>query len=216
MRTDYHQDFIPDVVYHIYNRTVSGVNLFTYDEEYTTFMFKYDHYVGFFFETLAYCLIPNHFHYLVKIKPISEIDFSHFSDSKTSAYGPYRSQKITLNELIEDQFRRLFSSVALSYNHRHKRRGPLFDGRFNRVSAKYPSRILYLFCYIHHNPIHHGLTKRYELWKFSSYNTYVENLSKNSLGYGYICEIIKDVYKPDCLSVFKEMHKDFEIDPRDC
>ena len=149
MSKNYHQPLVEDAVYHIYNRSITGINLFTNAEEYDNFLLKFNKYVGFFFEIYAYCLIPNHYHFLVKVKSISEINFSNFGDLPASAFRQYISNEITLSELIEDQFRRLFSSMALSYNHRHKRRGPLFEGRFKRVSVKSELRILYLLCYIH-------------------------------------------------------------------
>lgn len=38
------------------------------------------------------------------------------------------------------------------------------------TSEEYLKKII---CYIHHNPVHHGLIKSMEQWKFSSYSVFV-------------------------------------------
>ena len=44
---------------------------------------------------------------------------------------------------------------------------------------------LLLICYIHHNPIHHGIVENYEDWKYSSYNAFhadkPTNISKSKV-----------------------------------
>ena len=41
---------------------------------------------------------------------------------------------------------------------------------FKRLEVKDDSYLTYLICYIHHNPIYHGLVDDYHEWEFSSYN----------------------------------------------
>lgn len=55
-------------IYHIYSTAIGNELLFLSDENYKYFLKRYDDYCSDIFETLAYCLIPNHFHFLVKIK----------------------------------------------------------------------------------------------------------------------------------------------------
>ena len=33
-------------------------------------------------------------------------------------------------------------------------------------------RLRYLITYVHHNPIHHGFSKGYDSWKYSSFNVF--------------------------------------------
>jgi len=66
-----------------------------------------------------------------------------------------------------------------------------------------------LLCYIHHNPIHHGLAKSYTSWSFTSFHEYVNE-------YRIITPdaIFKDLGDGDLLvgeKVFLEIHKDFKI-----
>jgi REP element-mobilizing transposase RayT len=55
-------------VYHLYNHANGNINLFRSDENYRFFLEKYAKYVTPYFDTYAYCLMPNHFHFLVRVK----------------------------------------------------------------------------------------------------------------------------------------------------
>ena len=61
--------------YHIYNRGINGENLFREKDNYIHFLNLYDKYIEHIAETSAWCLMPNHFHLLVRIKDEDEIDF---------------------------------------------------------------------------------------------------------------------------------------------
>ena len=54
--------------YHIYNRGNNRMNLFTEPSDYERFLWLYDRYISPVAETLAWVLMPNHIHLLVKIK----------------------------------------------------------------------------------------------------------------------------------------------------
>ncbi|HEX4372500.1 MAG TPA: hypothetical protein VHZ50_04255, partial [Puia sp.] len=54
--------------YHIFNHANGDENIFREEENYRFFLEKYVLYIHPVAETLAYCLMPNHFHMLVKIK----------------------------------------------------------------------------------------------------------------------------------------------------
>lgn len=66
--------FESDRIYHIYNRAVGDEKLFRIDDNFLYFLQKYHQYLGDKVDTLAYCLIPNHFHFLVKVKSGIEND----------------------------------------------------------------------------------------------------------------------------------------------
>ena len=54
--------------YHIYNRGNHGNSIFFSQENYRYFLAKYDQYLSKYVDTLAYCLMNNHFHFLIRIK----------------------------------------------------------------------------------------------------------------------------------------------------
>jgi REP element-mobilizing transposase RayT len=60
--------------YHIYNRGNNGIDIFLETENYYHFLRLYAKYINPIAETFAWCLLKNHFHILVKIKDIQEIN----------------------------------------------------------------------------------------------------------------------------------------------
>src|SRR5690554_1983272 len=59
--------------YHIYNHANGNENLFREQKNYEYFLEKYKQHINPIAETIAWCLMPNHFHLLVKIKTEEEI-----------------------------------------------------------------------------------------------------------------------------------------------
>jgi len=57
-----------DSIYHIYIRANGNELLFKTKDYYHYFLQKYDSYISLIAETYCYCLMPNHFHFLVRIK----------------------------------------------------------------------------------------------------------------------------------------------------
>ena len=62
------EPLLPDYFYHIYNHANGDDNLFREQENYRFFLQQYAKYINPIADTYAYCLMPNHFHLLVKIK----------------------------------------------------------------------------------------------------------------------------------------------------
>ena len=54
--------------YHIYNRGINGEKLFHCEENYQHFLKLYSTYIDPIADTYAWVLMPNHFHFLVRIK----------------------------------------------------------------------------------------------------------------------------------------------------
>ena len=204
MTIDYWQDFEEGKTYHFYNRAVSDDLLFRDDHDYKNFLAKFDTYFGDYFKVYAYCLIPNHFHFLVKVKSSKEC-IDTIRNEKTKKSISFIEGECTLHDFLADQLRRLFSSIGLSYNSKYKRRGPLFSPRSKRVSIDNDVKFTYLLAYIHHNPIHHRLVSNYSEWKYSSYNVYSPELHTKINKE----EVIDWIGGTD---IFYELHKDFAID----
>jgi REP element-mobilizing transposase RayT len=58
--------------YHIYNRGINGEKIFREPNNYEHFLRVYEKYVDPVAETFAWCMMPNHFHFLVRIKEKEE------------------------------------------------------------------------------------------------------------------------------------------------
>jgi REP element-mobilizing transposase RayT len=54
--------------YHVYNRGINGCNLFESEDDYQYFLTLYEKYISPIADTYAWVLMPNHFHFLVRIK----------------------------------------------------------------------------------------------------------------------------------------------------
>ena len=84
--------------YHIYNRGINGTDLFLANENYLWFIKLYKKYIDIIADTFAWCLMKNHFHFLVRIKEEEEVSHlkplsgnktaERVSDSKTPTVVP--------------------------------------------------------------------------------------------------------------------------------
>jgi putative transposase len=205
---DYWQKLEHSYFYHIYNHSGSGKNIFQDNFDNIQFLIGMKKYLNEYMNIYAFCLMPNHFHVLVSIKRREEIDSS-FGVVDSNAKRKYLKNEIDINQLLEDQFRRWFSSYALKYNYKYKDRGQLFLKRFKRIRISEEFKFEYMLCYIHHNPIHHKFRSNFKSWKYSSYNYYVKNIA-SLLNKSYVLERLGSI------EVFIELHKNFKKEiPRD-
>ncbi|OHA27320.1 MAG: hypothetical protein A3C06_00515 [Candidatus Taylorbacteria bacterium RIFCSPHIGHO2_02_FULL_46_13] len=159
--------------YHLYNRGVEKRTIFLNERDYTRFLvllyvanneetIHVSNYKSFsktdFFaiprgKTLvdigAYCLMPNHFHILVKEKV----------GNGTSAF-----------------MQKLLTAYTMYFNKKYNRRGTLFEGPFRAKHVEEDQYLMYLFSYIHLNPIklidrdwkEHGIRDKKKAEKFLS------------------------------------------------
>lgn len=78
--------FEPDGFYYIYNHANGNENIFINDDNYQFFLQKFNLYINPVAKKIAYCQMPNHFHFLIQIK------------EKTSICELFK-----FNELVTDQ-----------------------------------------------------------------------------------------------------------------
>lgn len=97
-------------------------------------------------ELIAYCLMPNHFHFLVKQKEANTIDS--FTNSLLTRYSMY-------------------------FNKKYKRIGTLFQDVYKAVLVSTDEQLLHLTRYLHRNPISQGVPLRG--YRYSSYLDYLGN-----------------------------------------
>ncbi len=62
--------------YHIYNRGIDSCNLFKEPDNYEYFLSLYDKYISSLADTFAWVLMPNHFHFLIRLKEDAEVAFT--------------------------------------------------------------------------------------------------------------------------------------------
>ena len=137
----------PGMYYHVYNRGNNREKLFYYQGDYGFFLKKYYQYLGNYILTYGYCLVPNHFHFLIQIKEDIEDG----------------------SGIVSNQFRKLFISHAKRVNVREGRTGSLLTKNFRRIEIKDERYFKNLLMYIHFNPIRHGINTNFIDYQFSSF-----------------------------------------------
>ena len=95
---DYHIPIQPDRVYHIFSRAIGKEKLFLEEENYVFFLKRYKLHISPVADTFAYNLLPNHFHFLIRIKTLDEIK-SHFLEVKNNNHFDI---EMSLNLLWKD------------------------------------------------------------------------------------------------------------------
>ncbi|MCX7736031.1 MAG: hypothetical protein N2319_04905 [Candidatus Kapabacteria bacterium] len=156
--------FYENTYYHIYNRTNNEEALFRSEENYLYFLKKYRYYLDDYFETIGYCLMPTHFHFLVKVKRSNSSDDSKSSDEYQYGYSKKISSQIAI----------LLRSYTRSFNKMWNRHGNLFNQKTKAKLIPLDSYLITLLTYIHQNPIRSGLVEKAEDWLFSSYQDYID------------------------------------------
>lgn len=101
-------------------------------------------------EILCYCLMPNHFHFM--LKQITRGGIARFISNITNAYTKY-------------------------FNTKYQRVGPLFQGTFKAVLVESDEQLIHLSRYIHLNPVSSSLIESEKLkdYTYSSYFDYISS-----------------------------------------
>jgi len=175
--------FTNEYVYHVFNRGIESRTIFTDQREYVRFLntVEYYHYAStplsyskFLLQTiqnrnkilenllstkmhitlLAYCLLPNHFHFLIRQNIDNGIS--------------------TFVSNISDSYTRFF-------NIKHDREGPLFQGTFKAVFIEDEDQLIHVSRYIHINPVISSKTSIQNLssYQWSSYPAYIQHIDEN-------------------------------------
>ena len=169
----YFESFQSEKIYHIYNHAVGNENLFRTKDNYVYFLKKYSQYIYPVCKTFVYCLMPNHFHFLIEIRNSEEL-YKHFVSIKPEN-KMVKPKDFSEPEFVMQQFSNLFNSYAKSYNKAFKRRGALFNDYLRRKSVGHDIYISRLVHYIHSNPVHHKFCKNASDWEFTSYDSIISN-----------------------------------------
>jgi len=171
------KEYEPGGFYHVYNRGVEKRNIFLDEDDYKKFIAFLKFYliepnlqgrtlkdensktvspsrVGNNFcdeiELHAYCLMPNHFHMLIK------------QNDERSMVGFMQS---------------LITKYVIYFNNKHNRVGGLFQGKYKTVRITSEEQYTYMSKYIHRNPLP-SFPTRSDLeglvnYKYSSYGNYL-------------------------------------------
>ena len=137
-----------DYYYHIYNRGINGVNIFENENNKIYFLKQFSKYLSHKVSVFAYCLMNNHFHFVIRLN----------SDEKE----------------VTQAFSNLFNSYAKAFNKQTNRTGSLFEKHFKRIKLKNEIYLKQLIVYIHLNPKHH-FDINFKDYRFSSYQAFLSD-----------------------------------------
>ena len=128
---------------HIYNRGCNKELIFYNDRNYLFLLQKIKStYKKYGANIIAYCLMPNHYHLLVK--------------------------QLT-DQPLSDWIRNLFNGYTQAINKEQERSGTLFEGRAKHILIDKEEYLIHLVRYIHYNPVATGLVTSPEEWRYSNY-----------------------------------------------
>ena len=166
--------------YHVLNRGVASQKVFNCERDYYQFIDRMNYYRNnnlpmgfaqlmdlplkikrdllnkieikkdFLIDIIAFCLMPNHFHLLLKQKTNNGI--SKFLSNLSNSFTRY-------------------------YNIKHKRVGTMLQGRFKAILVKSDEQLIHLSRYIHSNPYSTGLVKTLSELKKFPYSSLSEFIS---------------------------------------
>jgi len=156
--------------YHLFNRGNNSETLFRESDNYTYFLALYAKYINTVCDTLAYCLMPNHFHFVIRIREESQIKtFSELHLFDNNKKGIITDKKPSPSA----QFAHLFDIYSKSFNKMYSRTGSLFEHPFERRIIENEFYIQRSIAYVHENPVKTHLSKTMEEYQWSSYKALI-------------------------------------------
>ncbi|OQY28996.1 MAG: hypothetical protein B6244_05505 [Candidatus Cloacimonetes bacterium 4572_55] len=161
------EPLVPNQIFHVYNHANGRDNLFANDGNYTHFFRKYAEYLFPIFGTFAYCLLPNHYHFLIRVKE---------TEALWNVLDPKGFRKPLGSDLanwLAHRVGTLQNAYAKAFNIQQKRKGSLFIQSFCRKPVDNPDYYFNVLRYIHANAVHHDFVTGLDDWPFSSYHTYL-------------------------------------------
>lgn len=180
----YLADFDEHGIYHIYNHTNNQEKLFLSDENRYFFLRKYKEHLSLYLDKFCWCLLPNHFHFLIQVISLKDITVAiqnkPFTD-RSLTEKKFLEREITLSELIEQAFKRFFQSYSLAFNKMYNRKGNLFYKPFKRVAIDKQSHFTQAIIYIHANPVKHGICNDFTTYEWLSWRSLVSDRETNLL-----------------------------------
>lgn len=125
----------------------------------------------------AYCLMPNHFHFLVRVRSVTNLK-KRYLELKPTANEDW--EKMNWHKFITRQIGNYMNAYAKAINKRFNRRGGLFEHDMKRPRIDNETYFLRTLRYIHYNPIQHEFTTELEDWDFTSYHAYLDHSKKGT------------------------------------
>jgi putative transposase len=195
-----------DRFYHIYNRGINGENIFRSERNYLFFLNKISKFLIPVCDIYAYCLMSNHFHFLVKVKTDFELE------SLVKVQNLDKAERTGLHSpqnIFSKQFATVFNSYSQAFNKENGRHGSLIESPFKRKLITSEEYLINTIIYIHQNPQSHLITDDFSTYFFSSYRSILSDF-RTSLKRDEVIELF-DSKENFIMSHKKAVDLDFEF-----
>lgn len=172
--------FVEDSYYHIYNRGLNKMDICRDDEDYRVMLNLLKRVLGSEEETdfqkrpypnyhndldlLSYCLMPNHYHLLIRTK----------------------SKPRLLSELM----RSVLTSYVMYFNKKYDRTGPLFGKRYRASMITSDDYLWHISRYIHLNPL--DINEDYKTYPYSSVSYFTGAKSSDWVDPGELADMFEE------------------------
>ena len=176
--------FTPGLFYHLYCRGNNREEIFFEESNYLRFLGNLERFrKSLSYSLCGYCLLPNHFHLLLKV---GDIHISLIMQKIMTAYSMYVNKK-------------------------YDRVGHVFQGRFQSIIVEKESYLLQVLRYIHLNPVKSGLVTWPEDYRWSSYLHYFAPKEEDLMLPKLQTEEILEMFSSDLLRQ-KRLFKEFTLE----
>jgi len=191
----------PNQIYHVFNQGNNRERIFFEEENYRYFLEKVRKYLLPLADLLCYCLMPNHFHFLLvpnekagepsaAVKPRGKLEGTLGVKQLEGTSEVPSNLSYDRQERLSQAIGTLLSSYTKAVNKKYNRSGSLFRGKTKVkdgwidevITVDGPNRHLFFraendyarqcFAYIHQNPVQAGLVQTTTDWPYSSASDY--------------------------------------------
>ncbi len=121
---NYHQPLLPGETYHLFNRAIGNEQIFNTNDNYQYFLKRYNDHIERVCKTYCYCLISNHFHFMIRINEVDLIITQYQLLKKKSPPG---FDNLYLSDFIMEQFSNFLNGYTKAFNKMYNRRGLFMD-----------------------------------------------------------------------------------------
>lgn len=183
MKNRDYRNFSPDSYFHIYNRGTGKMDIFKDENDYMFFLYRLkealypptpgklekgrqrDRLPADSFSLICYCLMPNHFHLLIR-----------------------QNTDIPLSKLML----KIGTGYSKYFNKKYERIGSLFQDQYKCIPIETDEYVRYLSAYIHQNASVANLVKDPIDYPYSSYPDYAGVRKGTLCDQSFILEIFND------------------------
>ncbi|GAB2836479.1 transposase [Ferruginibacter profundus] len=173
--------FVAGNHYHLVFKSIDGVLLFRDENDHTIFLERFQKFTAIAFYNWAYCLLNNHVHFIVKVKPLENIVIAISKTDQTKQTVAMKEllavqdKPETLDAMIERQVNSFMVSYANYTKNKYHHKGGLFQKPFKRIAIDSDAHLQMAIIYVHANVAKHKVFDNYKKYVHSSYTAIITN-----------------------------------------